>query len=69
MVEINFEIRTGDGLMDCFAAHPGGDGPFPPVILYMDAPGIREELRDITRRIAGQGYFCLLPDLYYRIHG
>lgn len=69
MIEINCEIRTRDGMIDCFAAHPDGDGPFPPVILYMDAPGIREELRDFTRRIAGQGYFCLLPDLYYRIPG
>jgi carboxymethylenebutenolidase len=69
MVEINCEIRTPDGMIDCFAARPDGDGPFPPVIVYMDAPGIREELRDFTRRIAGQGYFCLLPDLYYRVQG
>ena len=33
----------------------------------MDAPGIREELRDQARRIAKAGYFCLLPDLYYRL--
>jgi carboxymethylenebutenolidase len=33
----------------------------------MDAPGIREELRDMARRIAKHGYFCLLPDLYYRL--
>jgi carboxymethylenebutenolidase len=33
----------------------------------MDAPGIREELRDMARRIAKAGYYCLLPDLYYRL--
>ena len=33
----------------------------------MDAPGTREELRDHARRIAKHGYFCLLPDLYYRL--
>jgi carboxymethylenebutenolidase len=32
----------------------------------MDAPGIREELRDFCRRIAGEGYYALLPDMYYR---
>lgn len=32
----------------------------------MDAPGIREELRNFARRIAGQGYYCILPDMYYR---
>ncbi|MFN3231188.1 MAG: dienelactone hydrolase family protein [Alphaproteobacteria bacterium] len=66
MTEFQVDVATPDGVMDCFAAHPDGEGPFPPVILYMDVPGIREELRDFARRIAGQGYFCLLPDLYYR---
>ena len=33
----------------------------------MDAPGIREELRNMARRIARHGYFCLLPDMYYRL--
>ncbi len=33
----------------------------------MDAPGIREELRNLARRIAKHGYFCLLPDMYYRL--
>ena len=37
------------------------------IILYMDAPGFREELRNMARRIAKHGYFCLLPDLYYRL--
>jgi carboxymethylenebutenolidase len=60
------EIATKDGTLTAFYAYPDGAGPFPAVILYMDAPGIREELRDFARRIAGEGYFCLLPDLYYR---
>jgi carboxymethylenebutenolidase len=34
--------------------------------MYMDAPGIREELRDMARRIGTVGYFVLLPNLYYR---
>ena len=33
----------------------------------MDAPGIREELRNLARRIAKAGYFCILPDMYYRL--
>ncbi len=66
MPEFQVEIATGDGNAECFAAHPAGDGPFPPVILYMDVVGIREELRDFARRIAGEGYFCLLPDMFYR---
>ncbi len=32
----------------------------------MDAPGIREELYDMARRLATVGYYVLLPNLYYR---
>ena len=67
MQELTIDIHTNDGELSCFVAHPEGSGPFPAVILYMDAPGIREELRDFARRIAQQGYFCILPDMYYRL--
>ncbi len=67
MKEFQVEITTPDGAVDCFAVHPDGDGPFPPVILYMDVVGVREELRNFARRIAGEGYFCLLPDMFYRL--
>jgi carboxymethylenebutenolidase len=66
MREKNQDVQTSDGAMDVFVVHPDGDGPFPVVVLYMDAPGIREELCDFTRRIAAEGYFAVLPDLYYR---
>jgi carboxymethylenebutenolidase len=65
MIENTVEIGTADGMMETFTVSPGA-GRHPPVILYMDAPGIREELYDFARRIAGEGYFALLPDMYYR---
>ncbi len=66
MIESEIAIRTADGEMDIFVCHPEEGGPFPPVILYMDAPGIREELRDMARRIGTVGYYVALPNLYYR---
>lgn len=38
----------------------------PLVVLLMDAIGIREELRDLARDIAAQGFDVALPNLYYR---
>jgi len=67
MIENHVEVTTKYGRQPCFAACPDAPGAFPAVILYMDAPGTREELRDQARRIAKHGYFCLLPDLYYRL--
>ncbi len=66
MREVEIGIQTADGTMDTFICHPEEGGPFPAVIMYMDAPGIREELRDMARRIGTVGYFVVLPNLYYR---
>ena len=52
--------------METFISRPERGGPFPAVLLLMDAPGIREELRDMARRLATVGYYVLLPNLYYR---
>jgi carboxymethylenebutenolidase len=45
---------------------PEGDGPWPAVIFYMDAGGIRPAVRDMARRLADNGYLVLLPDMFYR---
>ena len=69
MIEHELNIKTHDGDMGTFITHPERGGPHPVVVLYMDAPGIREELRDMARRIATVGYYCVLPNLYYRWGG
>lgn len=66
MREFETDIATADGALDCFVCHPDEGGPHPAVIIYMDAPGIREELRDMARRLGTAGYFVALPNLYYR---
>lgn len=66
MIEHHLDIETADGQMNTFVTHPEEDGPFPVVLFYMDAPGKREELHDMARRIATVGYFVVLPNLYYR---
>jgi carboxymethylenebutenolidase len=52
--------------MNTFIVHPEEDGPHPVVLFYMDAPGKREELHQMARRLASVGYVVLLPNLYYR---
>jgi carboxymethylenebutenolidase len=66
MIEAQVEIPTKDGRMSTFIVHPERGGPFPVIFFYMDAPAIREELRDMARRFASVGYYVLLPSLYYR---
>jgi carboxymethylenebutenolidase len=45
---------------------PDGNGPWPPVIFYMDGGGIRPAVNAMARRLANAGYVVLLPDLFYR---
>src|ERR1700753_1596633 len=52
--------------MNTFICHPERFSPHPAVILYMDAPGIREEVRDMARRLGTVGYYVMLPNMYYR---
>ena len=67
MIERDVIVTTKHGRMPTFLAAPDGPGQHPGIIFYMDAPGIREELRNMARRIAKHGYVCLLPDMYYRL--
>lgn len=66
MIERQIEIATPAGRMNTFICHPERFSPHPALIFFMDAPGIREELRDMARRLGTVGYYVMLPNLYYR---
>src|SRR6476469_1906516 len=66
MIDQKIVIPTQDGNTLTFIRHPEGGGPFPVILFYIDAPAIREELRDMARRLATSGYYVMLPNLYYR---
>ena len=66
MIDQQLEISTKDGHTTTFITHPERGGPHPVILFYMDAPAIREELRDMARRLGTSGYYVMLPNLYYR---
>lgn len=66
MIERQLDIPTKDGATTTFIVHPERGGPHPVILFFMDAPAIREELRDMARRLATSGYYVMLPNLYYR---
>ena len=51
MIEENIDIQTANGSMNTFVVFPEENGPHPVVFFYMDAPGKREELHDMARRL------------------
>jgi carboxymethylenebutenolidase len=62
------QIPTADGHADAFAAFPDHGERHPGVLMYTDAFGLRPELENKARELAGHGYYVLVPNIYYR-HG
>jgi len=66
MSEQEITVRTSDGAMPVFTAHPDHGGPFPVAVLYMDGVGYREQVKENARRFAAGGFYVVAPDLFYR---
>jgi len=57
--------RSNDkGTMTSFLAKPEGAGPFPGVIVIHEIFGLNDNIRDISREFAEQGYAALGVDLF-----
>ena len=67
-IVIRIDCPTSDGTLDCYLHAPAEEGPWPLVVVYMDAFGIRPALAGMARRLAAEGYAVVIPNLYYR-HG
>jgi carboxymethylenebutenolidase len=60
-------LPTPDGAARAFVFTPAaGDGPWPGVVFFMDAPAIRPALFEMGERLASHGYYVLMPDMFWR---
>ena len=66
MPNITDTVTTQDGDCTVRLFTPDGDGPWPGVVMYPDAGGVRDTFYDMAAQLAGFGYAVLLPDVYYR---
>jgi len=57
-------VPTSSGELDAFAAHPGDGGPWPGLLLVHEVFGLTEHMEEQARRLAAEGYFAIVPDLY-----
>ncbi|MGC8470827.1 MAG: dienelactone hydrolase family protein [Acidimicrobiales bacterium] len=61
------ELQAADGICPAALSIPEGDGPWPAVLMYADAGGMRDTIRQMGERLSTLGYVVLVPDFYYRI--
>ncbi len=57
-------FRSGSRQLEGYMARPEGDGPFPGIVVIHEIFGLNENMKDITRRFAEQGYVALAVDLF-----
>lgn len=66
MPRLDVQIPAPDGYSQGTLHLPEGDGPWPGVLLFPDAGGTRETIRQMGDHLASLGYVALVPDIYYR---
>ena len=62
----NVSIDVGDTTMGGYLARPAEGGDRPAVIVWMEIFGINSHIRDVTERVAAEGYVALAPDFFHR---
>lgn len=63
--KISIPVSDGNP-MGGFLARPSAGGTYPAVIVYMEIFGVNVHIRDVTERVAREGYVALAPDYFHR---
>jgi carboxymethylenebutenolidase len=59
-------VKTGRESMPCHLAHPASGGPYPAIVVVMEAFGLNRHIKKITDRFAAEGFIAISPNLYFR---
>jgi len=49
-----------------YLAQPVGEGPFPGVVVIQEIFGVNAHIREVTEKIAKEGYVAIAPSIYQR---
>ena len=62
MPDLTYSASSGE--LRAYLAVPHGAGPWPGVVVIMDALGLSDDIREQADRLAAGGYLAFAPDLY-----
>src|SRR6266446_11001379 len=62
--EVN--LKTGSESMPAHLARPKSGGPYPGLVIVMEAFGLNQHIKNITDRFAAEGFVAIAPNLYFR---
>src|ERR1700691_5890088 len=66
VVSSEVSIRTGAERMPAHLARPASGGPFPALVVVMEAFGLNDQIKRITNQFAAEGFVAISPNLYFR---
>lgn len=61
------KVPNGDLEISSYLAYPAKAGVFPAVVVLQEIFGVNSHIRDVTERIAREGYVAIAPALYERL--
>jgi carboxymethylenebutenolidase len=65
-MDVHTEMIETAGGMPAYLARPKDGGRGPAILVIQEAFGLNDHIKDVTRRIAAEGYTALAPDVYWR---
>ncbi len=60
------KVQSVDIAVDAYLAQPEAEGTYPGIIVIQEIFGVNDHIRDITERIAKEGYIAIAPAIYQR---
>ncbi len=66
MTQRPVQVEFAEGICPASLSVPEGSGPWPAVIMFPDAGGMRDVMRQMGERLSDLGYLVFVPDFYYR---
>jgi len=66
IVKQDLTVQSGSEKMPCHLARPASGGPYPGLIVVMEAFGLNDNIKGLTDRFAAEGFVAISPNLYFR---
>ena len=66
IVKQDLTVQSGSEKMPCHLARPATGGPYPGLIVVMEAFGLNDNIKGLTDRFAAEGFVAISPNLYFR---
>jgi carboxymethylenebutenolidase len=65
--KVKIDVAGAAQPMPAYVALPDGAGPHPAVIVFEEIFGVNSHIRDVTERVAREGYVAIAPDYHHRV--